>query len=51
MTPLPLITRLLNADPFAQTIPFQGRSLSRADARAIERDVLRFRVAVRRRAA
>jgi hypothetical protein len=44
------ITRALDTDPFAQAIAFQGRVLSRAEARAIERDVLRFRVMVRRRA-
>jgi pterin-4a-carbinolamine dehydratase len=46
----PAITRALNADPFAQAIAFQGRVLSRAEARAIERDVWLFRVMVRRRA-
>jgi hypothetical protein len=46
----PAITRALDADPFAQAIAFQRRVLSRAEARAIERDVLRFRAIVWRRA-
>lgn len=45
----PAITRALNADPFAQVIA--GRTLSRAEARALEREVLRFRVALRREVA
>lgn len=42
--PLPAITRALNADPFASIVPFQGRDLLRAEARAIERAVFRFRL-------
>ena len=50
MKQLPAITRALNADPFAQVIVHQGRTMSRADARTLEREVLRFRVALRRAA-
>jgi len=47
---LAAITRALFADPFASTVEVFGLRLSRSAARAMERQLLRLRVADRKAA-